>query len=198
MARTLEAIGIMVALFTMLGVMLPRTSEAEKSIVIHASVQEVFEEVNNLKNWERWSPWLTEDPNIKLHYEGPATGLGAKVRWTSEDPRIGNAYQEIISVTPCKEIVLTWDTEGNYEPATTTWTFEELKDGRTKVTWDKKNRVGFNVIKKYINLGNTLKVEKILGAGLRRLRRQMEYYNKREQEEKQDVSQEGLGEEPKA
>ncbi|MEL6412845.1 MAG: SRPBCC family protein [Bacteroidota bacterium] len=182
MARILEIVVCMTLLLTLFGLFLPRTYEAEKSMVISTSVQEVFEEVNNLKNWEQWSPWMQIDPDIKINYEGPTVvGIGARVVWTSEHKQVGNGYQEITHVEPHKQIVLTWDVEGNYEPTTTTWTFEEQEDGKVKVTWANTGRTGFNIIKKYQHLSNAPRLEKLFGVGLRRLRRHMEYYTRQPQ-----------------
>ncbi len=171
----------MLAMLTLLGIFLPRTYQAENSMVINASAQEVFDEVNHLSNWGRWSPWMKMDPDIEVKYEGPAAGVGAKVVWKSNHHRVGNGHQEITHTTPYSEIVLTSYKEGDYEPATTKWTFTEQEGGKMKVTWACNGRVSFNILKKYANLTTSHRIERKIGAGLRRLRRQIEYYNKEEE-----------------
>ena len=182
MARIAEIVISMLVMLTLLGLVLPRTYQAEDSMVINAPIQEVFDEVNHLKNWERWSPWMKVDPAMEVLYEGPADGVGAKAVWKSNNPKVGNGHQEITHVVRCSEITLTSYKEGDYEPATTKWTFEEKEDGKTKVTWTCNGRVSYNILKKYANLTTSHRIERKIGAGLRRLRRQIEYYNKSEEE----------------
>jgi hypothetical protein len=36
-----------------------------------------FAQVNDLRNWEAWSPWAKLDPAAKQTYAGPTAGVGA-------------------------------------------------------------------------------------------------------------------------
>ena len=37
----------------------------------------IFDQVNDLKMWEKWSPWVEGDSTIKVTYQGPGKGIGA-------------------------------------------------------------------------------------------------------------------------
>ena len=52
-----------------------------RSAVINARASAVFVQVDDLRNWNEWSPWAKLDPNAKSSFEGPAAGLGAKMSW---------------------------------------------------------------------------------------------------------------------
>lgn len=59
----------------------PSEFHVERSLAMSAPPARVFEEVNNLHQWEAWSPWAKRDPNMKKSYEGPEAGAGAVYRW---------------------------------------------------------------------------------------------------------------------
>ena len=42
--------------------------EAEETMVMNVPVAMVYNEVNDLKTWETWSPWKLEDPNLVINY----------------------------------------------------------------------------------------------------------------------------------
>ena len=68
-----------------IGALLPKDFAVERSIEINASPEVVFDEVNSLRKWSAWSPWLARDPSIENTYSGPEAGVGATVVWTSEE-----------------------------------------------------------------------------------------------------------------
>ncbi|RMF69580.1 MAG: polyketide cyclase, partial [Calditrichaeota bacterium] len=50
------------------GLFLPASYHAERSIVINAPASVVFDYVNDLTKWEEWGPWQEEDPTIEITY----------------------------------------------------------------------------------------------------------------------------------
>jgi hypothetical protein len=52
---------------------------------ISAPAAAIFPHVNNLQNWEAWSPWAKLDPNAKNSFEGPDEGVGAKMSWVGNN-----------------------------------------------------------------------------------------------------------------
>lgn len=61
----------------------------ERSIAIAAPDSVVFPHINRLRNWERWSPWMQNDPTIKNVYAGADAGKTCQMRWTSEESGTG-------------------------------------------------------------------------------------------------------------
>ncbi|MBU6235955.1 MAG: SRPBCC family protein, partial [Alphaproteobacteria bacterium] len=59
----------------------PDTFRYARSRVIKAQPAVVFNQINNLANWNAWSPWARLDPNAKYTMEGPVEGKGAKTSW---------------------------------------------------------------------------------------------------------------------
>jgi Polyketide cyclase / dehydrase and lipid transport len=52
---------------------------------ICAPASAIFPHVNNLQNWDAWSPWAKLDPNSKSTFEGPTEGVGAKMSWSGNN-----------------------------------------------------------------------------------------------------------------
>lgn len=131
--KALKIIGI--ALLIILGLVLavaaflPKTVDMGKSIEILAAENVIFNQVNNFKNWEKWSPFKSDD--MKTEYEGPVAGVGTKRTWTSES--MGSGSQVIEESTPFSHIktVLDFGKDGT---SNSTWTFEKLENG-VHVTW---------------------------------------------------------------
>jgi hypothetical protein len=76
----------------------PKKGHAEKSILINAPVEIVFDEVNTYQHFEQWSPWAKLDDAVKYTFEGPASGIGAKLLWQGKS--MGNGAQWIEKSVP--------------------------------------------------------------------------------------------------
>ncbi|MGB5810595.1 MAG: SRPBCC family protein [Polyangiales bacterium] len=122
-AITLLAVGI--------GLFLPKEYRVERSIEIDAPAEAVFAQVNDLRNWAAWSPWLAADPTIKNTFSGPASGVGAKVVWTSENS--GDGSQTITLSEPPSRIETRLDFGEMGQPGAD-FTFVPEGEG-TLVTW---------------------------------------------------------------
>jgi carbon monoxide dehydrogenase subunit G len=114
-----------------IGALLSKDFRVERSIEIDAAPEAVFDNVNSLRNWNAWSPWVAGDPSIQNTYSGPESGVGAKVQWTSE--KSGEGTQTItLSERPTRiETALDF---GDMGQPNADWTFEPAGDG-VRVTW---------------------------------------------------------------
>ena len=52
---------------------------------IAAPASAIFPHVDNLHKWDAWSPWAKLDPNAKNSFEGPESGVGAKMSWAGNN-----------------------------------------------------------------------------------------------------------------
>lgn len=144
--------------------------KTEKSIVINAPLSVVYDQVNNLKNWESWEPWRKEDPTIKISYAGPESGANAQYSWESK--KMGNGSMTIKESTPGKEV----KTALNFGPgadALSNFKMEEVPEG-TKVTWGFNFPVGWNPIGKYMTLMMDGEMQKKMSEGLDGLKKSAE------------------------
>ncbi len=83
--------------------MQPATFQVERATEIPAPPSAVFPQVNNLRQWEAWSPWAKKDPNMKTTYSGPESGIGASYAW-SGDRNVGEGRMEITEIQPNEHV----------------------------------------------------------------------------------------------
>jgi uncharacterized protein YndB with AHSA1/START domain len=95
--KVLKIIGIVVlAIIVIVGaviLMQPAKGHVEKSIVINAPPSTVYRELNSFKSFKNWSPWAKMDPAANYVFEGPESGVGAKMSWDGKD--VGKGSQVI-------------------------------------------------------------------------------------------------------
>ncbi|MEQ8926763.1 MAG: SRPBCC family protein [Fulvivirga sp.] len=87
----------------------PKEGSMERSIVIERSPEAIYPVVTTMKSFNEWSPWFTIDPETKYTYEGPESGVGAKMSWTSDHPDVGAGSQWIIEAEENKSVTLQLD-----------------------------------------------------------------------------------------
>jgi hypothetical protein len=91
---TLIVVAVIVAVFLAVVALRPSEFRVARSTSIAASPGMVFAQVNDLHNWEGWSPWAKVDPAAQTSYEGPAAGVGASFGW-SGNKKIGEGRMTI-------------------------------------------------------------------------------------------------------
>src|SRR5437867_13063789 len=88
MLRWLKIIGLvlagLVALFVVVGLLLPSGYAVSRSIVVSAEPARVQPLVTDLKRWPEWEPWQEMDPTIRQTFEAKTTGVGAHRSWTGK------------------------------------------------------------------------------------------------------------------
>jgi len=79
--KILIGIPVVIILFLIVVAMQPSEYRVVRSLTMAAPPETVFPHVNELKQWAAWNPWEKIDPNMKLTYDGPASGTGASYSW---------------------------------------------------------------------------------------------------------------------
>lgn len=114
---------------------LPDDYRYSRSIVVNTPAAKIFPQVNNLQNWNVWSPWAQLDPNAKVTYEGPIEGNGAIMRWAG-NMKIGEGSMTITSNRPDKSVQYQLDfIKPMKGTSKSEITFEEVNGRSTTVTW---------------------------------------------------------------
>ncbi len=140
--RILIIIVLLIGVAVVIGFLLPREQHVERSLLVEAAPAVVFEQVNNLKNWENWSPWIKLDPASVRNYSDPAVGTGAFYTWSSENKNVGSGKMTILESMPNSRVSTQLEFEG-METATGYFKFEPDGAG-TKVTWAFDANMGSN------------------------------------------------------
>ncbi|QGX39593.1 SRPBCC family protein [Permianibacter aggregans] len=156
-----------------IGFLLPSSVQVERSVVINASPEQVFNKLNDLQQFNEWSPWYGMDPKAQYSYEGPATGAGAKMIWKSEDPNVGAGSQEIVESTPYTLIRARLEFVGQ-GGADAEYRLKAVEQG-TEVTWAFSTDFGNDVVGRWFGF---LLFDQMIGAdyekGLNQLKATLE------------------------
>jgi effector-binding domain-containing protein len=165
--RILFFILCIVFLILSVGFLLPRKVHVERSLIINATPKSIFCQINTLKNWGKWSPWLQMDTTVKLIYSGPESGTGATYKWICSNKNVGNGSLSIISSVPFDSIQLLMDYGENGK---STGKFVLLKeDQNTKVTWSLDSDLGLTPLSRWIGLFSDRLIGPDLEKGLSKL-----------------------------
>lgn len=164
--KIVVALIVLIVVLAGIGFMLPSAFKVERSVTIAAPADVVFDQVNDLKKNEAWSPWMKNDPSLQISYSGPEAGKGATSSWTSK--KSGNGSQTITESVPGKSIAtfLDFHEMGTAQGA---WTFSE-EGGNTKVTQSMSGDAGKNPFKHLMNLAMDKMLGKYFEQGLNSLK----------------------------
>ncbi len=133
-----------------IGFILPNKAHVERSTTIAAPPSTVFALVNSFRQFEKWSPWATKDPSMKVERSGPELGVGAKYVWAGNS-EVGTGSQEIIASTPLSEVKIKL-VFGGFDGASEA-TMTIAPDGAgSKLTWALDSQLGDNPINHYFGL----------------------------------------------
>lgn len=167
-------IAVLLALFVVIGLFLPSKWEVSRSLAMSASKQRIYDEVANLQNWLKWSPWTGEkDQTLKYSYEGPMVGAGAQQNWTSE--KMGNGWLKIVEANV--EEGIKYDLFIEMGPFSSnilgSMSFDDMGE-ETNVIWTDKGDYGNNILKKWMALAMGSMLGKDLETGLKSLKELVE------------------------
>lgn len=74
-----------------------------RSLKMSAPPEKIFPFVNDLHQWEAWSPWAKLDPKATPTFSGAAAGLGASMAWSGNN-KVGQGKMTIIQSQPSQSI----------------------------------------------------------------------------------------------
>jgi hypothetical protein len=99
MLPILLALGVIALLFVILITGQPDEFILMRSAKMSVPPETIFPHVNDLRQWEAWSPWAKLDPNAKSTFEGPANGVGAAMAWAGNN-KVGDGKMTITESLP--------------------------------------------------------------------------------------------------
>jgi len=138
----------LIMLLSIVGFMLPKSYRVERTVMIHAPLDTVFNTIHDMRNWQAWSPWSDID-YMTVHFSEKTSGKGAWQHWVSES--MGGGVMMYIEVKEGELIRYTMDYEMSGEFTEGYFRFEEVPEG-VLVTWGDVGEVGQNPIQRYMGL----------------------------------------------
>jgi effector-binding domain-containing protein len=126
---------ILIVVFVVLALIAPKKYTVERSVVIDAPRQMVFNHVRYWRNWQAWSPWAEMDPAMKATVEGKDGEVGSVYHWQGDPKLTGKGEMTNTGLKENEEIdyhlhfLEPWESESDgYVRAT------EVENG-TQVSW---------------------------------------------------------------
>jgi len=133
-----------------IGFILPRKVHVERRLLLSASQKTIFNQVNTLKNWVKWSPWLQIDTTMQLVFSGPESGVGAYLKWFSNDKNVGNGSISIVSSVSSDSLAVVFDFA---EKGKSTGRFVFIKENQgTNVIYSMDSDLGMNPVSRWFGL----------------------------------------------
>ncbi|WP_430972409.1 SRPBCC family protein [Sunxiuqinia rutila] len=145
-------LGLLILLIAMaiIAFFLPREVHVERTASIQAPAKVVFNQVNNLRSWDKWAVWNQMDPDMKVDYKNRGIGKGAAYSWESENPNLGAGTMTITESVPYDSIATTMNF---MEEGLSTGYFLFDESGQTTtVTWAFDTDLGYNPIARWMGL----------------------------------------------
>ena len=157
--KILIALVVIVVVFVIVVALQPADFRVTRSATIAAPPAAVFAQVNDLHNWEAWSPWAKLDPNSKIAYEGPPAGVGAAFAW-SGNYEVGEGRMTITESRPNEFVQFKLDFVKPFKGTNTAEFTFKPEGNQTAVTWSMSGRKNF-VFKAF---GLFMNMDKMIGG----------------------------------
>ncbi|MEO0422889.1 MAG: SRPBCC family protein [Pseudomonadota bacterium] len=138
-----------VGIYAVGALVLPDEKRVSRSIDVAASEAAVFNVVNDMRAFNRWSPWAELDPNTRYEYQGPRQGVGAAMSWTSQSPQVGSGSQLIVASEP-NDLVRLRLQFGADQTAMAELELASSPNGGTRVTWHLDMDFDGDILQRYV------------------------------------------------
>ena len=121
-------------------IFLPSRVYMQRSIIISAQPEKIFNVIDQLEDFNEWSPWFQEDPDAFYTLDGPEHGVGAKLSWESTHKNIGAGTMIIVASEP--EHLVRYKLQfGNTNGESFADYILEKLDSTTQITWTFEEKV---------------------------------------------------------
>lgn len=87
--KILLGLGALVAIVLTVAAFQPASYSLSRSTVVAAPPAKVFAEIEDPRRYNAWNPFAKMDPESKMSYEGPSSGIGAAVAWDGKKAGAG-------------------------------------------------------------------------------------------------------------
>lgn len=139
---TAAVAALFVVVFLVLVALQPDEFVITRSATLKAPPEQVFEQINNFRKWQAWSPWAKLDPQAKNSFEGPTAGEGAVFRWSGND-RVGEGTITITESRPHDLVRMKLEFVRPMEDQADTDFVLKPVDKQTQLTWTMAGKNNF-------------------------------------------------------
>lgn len=148
----LLALAAALLLFVIFVSLQPSKFRVARSRFIEAPAPVVFGKVNNLHEFQTWSPFAQIDPHAKTQYVGPAAGAGASFVWAG-NARAGEGSMTITKSQRDELVRLKLEFRKPFTATNTAEFIFEPQGDQTTVTWSLSGKNNFfsKVLRLFLN-----------------------------------------------
>ncbi|HXS37073.1 MAG TPA: SRPBCC family protein [Flavipsychrobacter sp.] len=160
MGKFLRFIGILIIVLVLivviLGLIEPKDISVERTVMIKAPKDMVFDQMVKFKNWVNWDPWYKADSTMKIDYMGNDGAPGSSYHWMSK--KAGEGSIENIAVKDGQldfsmHMIKPWkqNSDGILKA-------EDAGNGQTKASWGFTSHFSFpwNSMLAFMNMDKML------------------------------------------
>ena len=97
--KILLVVALVVIVVAIVAAFQPATYRAVRTATFAAPPASVFAQANDLKKYQTWNPFGKSDTAATYAYEGPATGMGSILKWSSTG-QTGEGTMTIVASRP--------------------------------------------------------------------------------------------------
>jgi len=112
----------------------PDTFQVQRSMLIAAPADKIFPLIDDLHNWQPWSPYEKRDPAMKKTFSGSERGKGAVYEWDGNRD-VGKGSVEITDVSAPSRITIGLHMIEPFEGRNVVEFTLRPQAGGTNVTW---------------------------------------------------------------
>jgi uncharacterized protein YndB with AHSA1/START domain len=165
--RTVVVVFGLMVLLMAIGFVLPAQFKVQRSVEIAAPAATVYPLIAAPAAWKDWSEWNRRDPQMKITYDGPASGTGAGWRWESTTE--GNGEMTFTKAVPEQRIDYTLRFPDLGMQSTGQFLLEPAAAG-VRVTWTNEGEMDRNPVNRWVALFMDRLVGPDFEAGLANLK----------------------------
>lgn len=176
MTRLIEiliSLAIVAALMLIVGLVLPSSRHLSESVETNRKMTIVFDTLNSLRRFTDWNALALRDPQADFELSGPASGVGAKLTWSSDVKGVGDGSWELIESVPRKRVKFAIEDDRRGHDKVTEFILTPTGRGAVKrnvqITQTYDVEYGWNLIGRYAGLYVSRHVGDDMKLGLSRL-----------------------------
>jgi uncharacterized protein YndB with AHSA1/START domain len=142
MLPILLALAFIAILFLVVIAGQPDEFTVSRAASIAAPPEKIFPHVNDLHQWQAWSPWAKLDPAALTSFSGADAGAGAAMAWDGSK-KVGAGKMTITESRPGELVRLRLDFRKPMQATNTAEFTFRLEGGQTAVTWSMAGKNNF-------------------------------------------------------
>lgn len=174
MTRIIEfliSLAIVAVLFIVVGFLLPSQRHVEHSVETNRNMSIVFDTISSFNRFTHWNVLPLRDPNMDIRISDPASGVGARLDYTSEEDGLGQGSWEITDVVPGKSVsfAITDEERGENKRTTYTLTPTGRNNRNVRITQSYDVDYGMNLLGRYSGMYVSSGVGEAMKMSLQRL-----------------------------